>query len=140
MGSGWILTISPEGSLETFSLLPTLLHEFFFSFGTRPSKRNDGTATVFLEPTWRGTASLEMWTPGHNRQRIAVEVSIWLVVTLCLIGGAIGGIAAKDTLKGSIWWRIFIGIVGAIRSEEHTSELQSPCNLVCRLLLEKKKK
>src|SRR2546426_7920461 len=32
-----------------------------------------------------------------------------------------------------------IGITGT-RSEEHTSELQSPCNLVCRLLLEKKKK
>src|SRR5256885_12351847 len=32
-----------------------------------------------------------------------------------------------------------IPIVGD-RSEEHTSELQSPCNLVCRLLLEKKKK
>src|SRR2546426_4907788 len=30
-------------------------------------------------------------------------------------------------------------VVGG-RSEEHTSELQSPCNLVCRLLLEKKKK
>src|SRR5256885_7976101 len=27
-----------------------------------------------------------------------------------------------------------------LRSEEHTSELQSPCNIVCRLLLEKKKK
>src|SRR5256885_12584717 len=27
---------------------------------------------------------------------------------------------------------------GTLRSEEHTSELQSPCNLVCRLLLEKK--
>src|SRR5256885_8682443 len=27
---------------------------------------------------------------------------------------------------------------GPLRSEEHTSELQSPCNLVCRLLLEKK--
>src|SRR5256885_17139954 len=27
----------------------------------------------------------------------------------------------------------------SLRSEEHTSELQSPCNLVCRLLLEKKK-
>src|SRR5688500_20105183 len=27
---------------------------------------------------------------------------------------------------------------GRVRSEEHTSELQSPCNLVCRLLLEKK--
>src|SRR2546426_4174062 len=29
--------------------------------------------------------------------------------------------------------------LGTARSEEHTSELQSPCNLVCRLLLEKKK-
>src|SRR5205807_6023047 len=36
--------------------------------------------------------------------------------------------------------RVFVigaGVAG--RSEEHTSELQSPCNLVCRLLLEKKK-
>src|SRR5256885_7055079 len=31
-----------------------------------------------------------------------------------------------------------IAAVEASRSEEHTSELQSPCNLVCRLLLEKK--
>src|SRR5256885_13174800 len=31
------------------------------------------------------------------------------------------------------------GLISADRSEEHTSELQSPCNLVCRLLLEKKK-
>src|SRR5256885_16883213 len=31
------------------------------------------------------------------------------------------------------------GAMGLCRSEEHTSELQSPCNLVCRLLLEKKK-
>src|SRR3989454_7054305 len=31
------------------------------------------------------------------------------------------------------------GETRALRSEEHTSELQSPCNLVCRLLLEKKK-
>src|SRR5205807_8396537 len=33
-----------------------------------------------------------------------------------------------------------IGPAHPERSEEHTSELQSPCNLVCRLLLEKKKK
>src|SRR5688500_201707 len=32
------------------------------------------------------------------------------------------------------FWRV----ANLIRSEEHTSELQSPCNLVCRLLLEKK--
>src|SRR5256885_3349336 len=35
--------------------------------------------------------------------------------------------------------RIFSISLGPWRSEEHTSELQSPCNLVCRLLLEKKK-
>src|SRR3989454_4885923 len=34
---------------------------------------------------------------------------------------------------------VFLGVI-FVRSEEHTSELQSPCNLVCRLLLEKKKK
>src|SRR5256885_12906307 len=32
-----------------------------------------------------------------------------------------------------------LGLSKKQRSEEHTSELQSPCNLVCRLLLEKKK-
>src|SRR5205807_8360223 len=42
-------------------------------------------------------------------------------------------------------WRMCANIIGPTsggavedRSEEHTSELQSPCNLVCRLLLEKK--
>src|SRR5256885_9799431 len=39
-----------------------------------------------------------------------------------------GGTAAVSTAPGA----------QAARSEEHTSELQSPCNLVCRLLLEKK--
>src|SRR5256885_2443695 len=35
--------------------------------------------------------------------------------------------------------RVTPGSERSMRSEEHTSELQSPCNLVCRLLLEKKK-
>src|SRR5256885_8432032 len=34
---------------------------------------------------------------------------------------------------------LFDHVALLVRSEEHTSELQSPCNLVCRLLLEKKK-
>src|SRR5574337_85424 len=37
-------------------------------------------------------------------------------------------------------WEIEGETVETVRSEEHTSELQSPLNLVCRLLLEKKKK
>src|SRR5256885_12091195 len=45
-------------------------------------------------------------------------------------------------LDTSLRYRCPVGIADPtppIRSEEHTSELQSPCNLVCRLLLEKKK-
>src|SRR2546426_8670479 len=41
---------------------------------------------------------------------------------------------------GSLARRGPVARVAQRRSEEHTSELQSPCNLVCRLLLEKKKK
>src|SRR2546426_2117675 len=54
------------------------------------------------------------------------------------------GVAVKDgvvTLTG--WVESYTkkwAAEEAARSEEHTSELQSPCNLVCRLLLEKKKK
>src|SRR5256885_11304894 len=43
-----------------------------------------------------------------------------------------------DSNAGKIYHLAGTGEKG-YRSEEHTSELQSPCNLVCRLLLEKKK-
>src|SRR5258708_20615701 len=49
---------------------------------------------------------------------------------------AIAGHSAKTA--SSIWRRTRLRI--CVRSEEHTSELQSPDHLVCRLLLEKKKK
>src|SRR2546426_12469396 len=52
------------------------------------------------------------------------------VVRLLIAQGANAGGATR---KGWTPWML-------ARSEEHTSELQSPCNLVCRLLLEKKKK
>src|SRR2546426_7909485 len=69
-------------------------------------------------------------------------------------------IHAAHYIQGTVRRLVLVGVVLAIagagtaqaalkpaevvrawsRSEEHTSELQSPCNLVCRLLLEKKKK
>src|SRR2546426_4662164 len=54
---------------------------------------------------------------------------------------SVGVAAEKGALGFSGPIGDFIGQVAAVeaRSEEHTSELQSPCNLVCRLLLEKKK-
>src|SRR3989454_7240160 len=61
---------------------------------------------------------------------------------LVLHGG--GNTSLKGTLTTLVGERVealFVkGSGWDLRSEEHTSELQSPCNLVCRLLLEKKKK
>src|SRR2546426_4687534 len=53
--------------------------------------------------------------------------------------GAAGG-AADDGVVHDHDLLALEHLAHRVRSEEHTSELQSPCNLVCRLLLEKKKK
>src|SRR2546427_9312622 len=50
-------------------------------------------------------------------------------------------VVALADLRGELPWHFHLeAAVVALRSEEHTSELQSQSNLVCRLLLEKKKK
>src|SRR5256885_7991052 len=55
--------------------------------------------------------------------------------------GAAQQIHQRQGRPQSLWRRpAVLGPRRRQRSEEHTSELQSPCNLVCRLLLEKKKK
>src|SRR2546422_6262685 len=43
-------------------------------------------------------------------------------------------------LPARLGWQLDLGLFRGLRSEEHTSELQSRLHLVCRLLLEKKKK
>src|SRR5256885_10890693 len=55
-----------------------------------------------------------------------------------IVGLVLGTIVAAT---GRIWLAMIAHSAFDLtaRSEEHTSELQSPCNLVCRLLLEKKK-
>src|SRR3989454_3603422 len=47
-------------------------------------------------------------------------------------------VAGLTRIEGDDAWPVTFAF--SSRSEEHTSELRSPCNLVCRLLLEKKKK
>src|SRR5256885_17009147 len=59
-------------------------------------------------------------------------LSLHDALPICLVGHAGSPGAAAGDARSSRMSRV--------RSEEHTSELQSPCNLVCRLLLEKKKK
>src|SRR2546426_7417764 len=51
-----------------------------------------------------------------------------------------GALRVRGCRRGfGVFARSAFAVLGFQRSEEHTSELQSPCNLVCRLLLEKKK-
>src|SRR5688500_19764724 len=69
------------------------------------------------------------WVPDEDHPpfgRIEVDPYLCIGCQKCTSKGPDGAF-----LDGCPW--------DAIRSEEHTSELQSPCNLVCRLLLEKKK-
>src|SRR5256885_5006091 len=53
--------------------------------------------------------------------------------------GAFMFVSAIALQRGAGFGPLRSGLALVPRSEEHTSELQSPCNLVCRLLLEKKK-
>src|SRR5580704_509485 len=76
--------------------------------------KDGSAATVYLLPTWSGTSRLDIWTPGYDHQTLEVDVSVWLVLLLCLSGGVIGGVAAKEALKGAITWRIFVGVLGSI--------------------------
>src|SRR5256885_3838765 len=79
--------------------------------------RRPPRSTLFPYTTlFRSAVAANPWAPGyrHSFVMLLVKQEAW----------------ADAQAECDAWLR---------RSEEHTSELQSPCNLVCRLLLEKKK-
>src|SRR2546430_10825827 len=61
-------------------------------------------------------------------------------VTACFPGVSFSEAGESPTNSPSTSTSAPVGLEETLRSEEHTSELQSQSNLVCRLLLEKKKK
>src|SRR3989449_3495317 len=73
-----------------------------------------------------------------DSQQRTVAIGVW--VTSYSVGGAIGPLLGGVLLQYFWWGSVFLIGVPVMRSEEHTSELQSRLHLVCRLLLEKKKK
>src|SRR5256885_9219045 len=88
------------------------------------------------------TATTEIYTLSlHDALPIFVDTAAGTAVDLgCeyVLNTDEDGLGLLRVTKGwvSFQWK---GLESLVRSEEHTSELQSPCNLVCRLLLEKKK-
>src|SRR5688500_20078907 len=69
----------------------------------------------------------------------AIEAAI---IPVIVASGAAGlaAVARVQAIPRRAQWLLTPFLAHFVRSEEHTSELQSPCNLVCRLLLEKKKR
>src|SRR5256885_10952342 len=101
-----------------------------------PQSRNFAAALASLQPVDTcpladviavGRAALEQFffQTGKNRLFRAVLLSI--------------GVASREAdIEPGSFKQPFFDRNDQRRSEEHTSELQSPCNLVCRLLLDKK--
>src|SRR2546426_4239727 len=94
----------------------TLFRSQFQAFGRTAAGDSVG-ATV----TWSASAGTITASGMYTADTSAADV----VVTASVSADQLSGIGHVKKKR---------------RSEEHTSELQSPCNLVCRLLLEKKKK
>src|SRR2546426_3618215 len=71
-------------------------------------------------------------TSTYHKSVLADVVRAWAEGSRRAVDATLGG-------GGHAALLVAAGAQELARSEEHTSELQSPCNLVCRLLLEKKK-
>src|SRR2546426_8283017 len=99
--------------MRTLSFPPRLSLFFFLMIRRPPRSTLFPYTTLFRSLTYRGMAGAER----KQRSQAALE----------RVGMSHRSKHYPAQLSGG-------------RSEEHTSELQSPCNLVCRLLLEKKKK
>src|SRR3989454_6049281 len=81
---------------------------------------------------------------GNAAIGVGIQIFIVVIVFVISVFSGMGVLVARfaganerDKVNRTVY-QAFLAAV-ALRSEEHTSELQSPCNLVCRLLLEKKK-
>src|SRR5205807_6872470 len=104
---------------------------------------------LFLSIRRPPISTLFPYTTLFRSQREAQQAFITERITEARLKRAESGHRIRSTnsrLLAGFWHRPGSGVNRLFRfghrtrSEEHTSELQSPCNLVCRLLLEKKKK
>src|SRR5256885_7305272 len=92
-------------------------------------------------PTSRDDAAFWLYSSGSTGfPKGAVHLHHDMVVCQETYARQVLGIRESDKVYSAAKLFFAYGLGNAGRSEEHTSELQSPCNLVCRLLLEKKKK
>src|SRR5438132_8347185 len=122
-----ILVLSPrltESRRAAFRALARELGELrFVASGEPPPELSDCAAIVVDGPQ-----------PARPLQFLAA------IRTAVERGAALVAIGAAPVERDGFWADLLGAVAGPERSEEHTSELQSHSELVCRLLLEKKKK
>src|SRR5256885_10551678 len=90
--------------------------------------RRPPRSTLFPYPTLFRSLAYSPLQTGIAYLAVAGTAVLWANVA----AAAVNRVGVKPAMI------LGMGLLTAGRSEEHTSELQSPCNLVCRLLLEKK--
>src|SRR3989454_10888319 len=88
-----------------------------------------GAVTMTYEVAWTRALALVIGSSTYAFTAMLVAFLVGIAGGRALYAWLLGPKPGSPTIFGALQ-----------RSEEHTSELQSPCNLVCRLLLEKKKK
>jgi len=99
-GKNWSVTLRCKESKLHFA------PQTFEVQGGSPS----GSAVLF--PISWGTDTVEAVLANYAPQPLAIVITGWLVLGLCLSGGVSGGLVAYDKFKGSWLWRIFVGILG----------------------------
>jgi hypothetical protein len=68
-------------------------------------------SSVLFPVSW-GSDTIQAVVANYTIQPLTIVVTGWMILALCLAGGVAGGLAAYNKLKGSWFWRIFLGILG----------------------------
>src|SRR2546427_7481178 len=99
-----------------------------------------GLFRVFLFFFFNDTATTEIYTLSlHDALPICIDTGAEIGNGIVEGQAAAVGVIARGGGTDGDYGRLLVHLVRSERSEEHTSELQSQSNLVCRLLLEKRK-
>lgn len=73
---------------------------------------NSPMGSAHLLPVSWGNDTVEAVVEDYRPHPLAVTVTGWVVVGLCLAGGIAGGLVAFNKFKDSWYWRVFLGILG----------------------------
>jgi hypothetical protein len=99
-GRSWQVNLSSKQSK---------LHFAPQSFQVAP---NSPTTTSALYPVSFGSDTVGVVVEHYTPLPLPIRITGWMVLGLCLGGGLAGGLAAYNKFKGSVLWRMFLGILG----------------------------